>query len=106
MKKIIAKLKSLDKGTIIRTVLQILIYINQIVAIIGRTSYADAAWYQWTTLILTIVITALSYWYNNDWSSAAQTVRDIFDMLSDGKITKEEIDDFIKKHSKDSSSNE
>ncbi len=102
MKKIIEKLKSLDKGTVIRTVLQILVYINQIVALIGRTTFANAVWYQWVTLGLTIAITGLSYWYNNDWSSIAQVTRDIFDMLEDGKITKEEIDEFIKKHRKDS----
>lgn len=106
MKKIIAKLKSLDKGTIVRTVLQVLAYINQIVALIGRTSFADAVWYQWMTLGVTIAITAFSYWYNNDWSSIAQITRDIFDMLSDGKITKEEIDEFLKKHKKDSDNNE
>lgn len=106
MKKIIDKIKSLDKGTVIRTVLQALVYINQIVALIGRTTFANAVWYQWMTLGLTIAITALTYWYNNDWSSAAQTVRDIFDMLSDGKITKEEIDEFIKKHKKDSNNDD
>lgn len=101
MKKIFQKLKSLDKGTIIRTVLQILVYINQIVALIGNTTFAATPWYQWTSLIVTILITAITYWYNNDWSNGALLVRDIFDMVKDGKITKEEIDNFINAHKKE-----
>ena len=106
MKKIIEKLKSLSKGTIVRTILQVLVYINQVVAIIGRTTFAEAVWYQWVTFGLTVAITAFSYWYNNDWSSTAQICSDIFNMLSDGKITKEEIEEFIKKHSKGSDNND
>lgn len=98
MKKIIEKIKSLKFGTILRTILQILAYANQIVAIIGRTSYADAAWYQWLSIGITIAITILSYWYNNDWTKLAQMSGSVFDMLKDGKITKDELKDFINKH--------
>lgn len=99
MKKIIEKIKSLKTGTLVRTALQILAYINQIVAIAGNYSFAkDQPWYMWVSLALTIVVTVLSYWYNNDWTKLAQTTGDIYDMVKDGKITKEELDEFVEKH--------
>lgn len=92
------KLKNIDKGTLIRTILQVLVYINQIVALIGQSSYANALWYQIVTVVLTILITVFTYWYNNDWSNFALLTRDVFDMLKDGKITSEEMNEFINKH--------
>lgn len=101
IKKIIEKLKSLSTGTAIRTVLQILIYINQFIAILGSSSFAASPVYQWISFGVTLVITALTYWYNNDWTKAAQTSEEIFDMLKDGKITYEEMKKFIDEHNKE-----
>ena len=92
------KLKEVDFGTLVRTILQFLVYVNQIVAFLGRTTFADSVVYQWISLLLTIVITALTYWFNNDWTSRALLSRDFYDMLKDGKITKEEAEEFIKKY--------
>lgn len=103
-KKIIDKIKSLDKGTICRTVLQIATYVNQLIALVGMTSFASSPVYQWITFGVTLVVTAVSYWYNNDWTNFAQLAGEILDMLSDGKITKEELEEFIQKH-KDSKEN-
>lgn len=91
-------MKKVDIHTIIRTVLQGLAYVNQFIAILGNSSFASSPVYQWISFGITVVVTLLTYWYNNDWSNAAITVRDIFDMMKDGKITKEEVDDFIKKY--------
>lgn len=99
-------LKKLDKGTICRTVLQILAYANQIVAIVGHTSFASAAWYQWLTVIITIVTTAVTYWYNNDWTNFAHLSSDIFEMLKDGQITEEELKEFKEKHKKNQNNKE
>ena len=101
IKKIIEKLKSLSAGTTIRTILQILIYINQFIAILGSSSFASSPVYQWISFGVTLVITALTYWYNNDWTKAAQTSEEIFDMLKDGKITYEEMKKFIEEHNKE-----
>lgn len=101
MKKIIDKIKSLKSGTLVRTLLQILAYVNQVVAIAGNYTFAkDQPWYMWISFILTIAVTVLSYWYNNDWTTLAQTTGDIFDMVKDGKITKEELEEFVNKHKK------
>lgn len=97
-KKIIDKIKSLDKGTICRTILQIATYVNQVIALVGMTSFASSPVYQWITFGVTLVVTAVSYWYNNDWTNFAQLAGEILDMLSDGKITKKELEEFIQKH--------
>lgn len=93
--------KKMKLGTIIRTILQVLTYINQIVAIvfqsIGKT---DNPVYLWISVIITVIVTTITYWYNNDWSNLAKTTGEIFDMVKDGKITKEELDNFINSHKK------
>lgn len=95
------KLKELKTDMILRTVLQVLAYINQAIAIIGQSSFASAAWYQWLSLGLTVVITVVTYWYNNDWTNLAISTGDIYDMVKDGEITQEELNDFIEKHKKE-----
>lgn len=99
MKKFFEKLKSLDKGTIIRTIMLVLSVANQIVAIIGSFSFAkDAAWYQILSVIVTALVAAVTYWYNNNWTKAAQLGEDIIAMIKDGKITNEEAEQFIRDH--------
>lgn len=98
MKKLIEKLKALDKGTIFRTILLVLGWVNQAIALIGSTTFASAAWYQITSLVITIAISAVTYWYNNDWTNGALLARDVFDMVKDGKITEDEIKKFIDAH--------
>ncbi len=93
--KIITAIKSTDKGTIYRTIVQILAYINQLVAVIGSTSFASHPAYQWISFIVTLVSTTVSYWYNNDWSNGAILVGRLFKMLRDGKITQNEIEEFM-----------
>lgn len=100
MAKFLEKIRKLDKGTIVRTILLVLGWANQIVAIIGSTSFASATWYQIVSVVLTVLISGITYWYNNDWTQGALLTRDLFDMLQDGKITKEEVEEFIAKHSK------
>lgn len=94
-KKIIDGLKSNDRGTVFRTVLQILAYINQLIALIGRTSFADAAWYQWVSVGITFAITAVTWWYNNDITSAAKWGSKVMDALKDGKLTEDEVKDLL-----------
>lgn len=99
-KKIIDKINSLDTGTKVRTLISALAYINQIVALIGMNSYAMSPVYQWISFGLTIVISIVSYWFNNDWTEFAQLAGTILDMLQDGKITAEEVWKFVEKHNK------
>ena len=100
MKKILDTIRRLKAGTVIRTILQVLVYVNQAVALLGNTTFANNIVYQWISFALTVVITALSYWYNNDWTQFAHMSSDIFDMLKDGKITPQELEDFMAKYGK------
>lgn len=93
-------IKSPKIGTIVRTILQVLAYANQVVALIGQTTFASAVWYQWVTFGLTVAITIISYWYNNDWTNFAKVSSEIFDMLKDGKITEDEVKKFVDNHNK------
>lgn len=106
MKKFIEKIKSLKFGTIMRTILQILVYANQILIFIGKTPWATHPIYIWVSFAVTILVTLASYWYNNDWSKAAQISGEILDMLEDGKITKEEMQAFIDKRRAEKASKE
>lgn len=92
---VIAGFKSDDRGTKFRTVLYILAYVNQVVALIGHTSFAAADWYQWLSLGVTFVITAVTWWYNNDITSAAKWGSKVMDALKDGKITVEEVQELL-----------
>lgn len=98
MKFIFEKLRSLSKGTWLRTILQILAYVNQFLIMIGQSPWGQDPIYIWVSFGVTVLITILSYWYNNDWSKLAQSTSRIFDMVKDGKITKEEINEFINEH--------
>ena len=101
MKNLVKKLKSLDKGTICRTILQGVAYINQFVAVLGYSTFASSPVYQWVTFGLTIVTTLVSYWYNNDWTDIAKTTGEIYDMLADGKMDLDEINKFVNEHKQD-----
>lgn len=99
--KIIEKIKTLSAGTIIRTIFQFLAYINQVVALLGQYNFfgfADNKVYQIVSLVLTIVVTAFSYWYTNDWTKAAQLADEVYNIVKDGKVTKEEVTEFVDKH--------
>lgn len=98
MKKFWEWLKSLDKGTILRTILQALAYVNQLIAIIGASSFANAEWYQWVSLGATFLTTVFSWWYNNDFTSAAQWGTKVLNALADGKITEEEVKELLEAH--------
>lgn len=95
------KKRPITMGTLLRTVMQILAYLNQIIAVVGSTTFASASWYQWVSVAVTILITIVSYWYNNDWTNLAKTTNDIFNLVKDGKISRDELESFIKKHERE-----
>lgn len=100
MKKFIEKLKSIKKSTLLRTVLQLLVYVNQLLILINQSPMGNNPIYIWISFGVTILVTALNYWYNNDWTNLAQIAGSLFEMLKDGKITKEEVEEFLKNHNK------
>lgn len=98
MKKFIETLKRVDKGTIIRTVTLILAIANQVVAIIGASTFADATWYQVLSIVVTAITALISAWENNDWTYFASLGTGVLDALEDGKITADEVLELLDKN--------
>ena len=97
MKKIIEKIKTLDKGTIIRTILLICALANQIVAIVGMTSFASSPTYQAITVIVTVIVSTITAWKNNDYTHIAQLAGRVLTALRDGKIEEDEVNKILEK---------
>ena len=97
IEKVKAKIKMVDWGTILRTALFYLSLANEVVACIGKTSFASAEWYQWLSLGLLAATGIVAWWYNNDYTNFAVIARDIFDALKDGVIEKTEIKAILEK---------
>ena len=91
MNKLKEKIKNLDKGTLIRTAALIAAIVNQIVAVIGATSFADAMWYQILSISATIITAVIAAWENNDFTYFARLGTKVIDALKDGKITPDEV---------------
>lgn len=88
-------LKKFDKGMICRTILQILAYVNQVIAVFSTASFAQNLWYQIISLVATLVTSAVTYWYNNDWTALAILTGKVFTALKDGKIDKNDLEQFM-----------
>lgn len=97
MKKIIEKLKTVDKGTIIRTVTLILALANQFIAVVGASSFASATWYQIASLVITVATALFTGWKNNDWTHFAQLGTGVLNALKDGKVTEDEVKALLEK---------
>lgn len=98
IEKIKAKLATVDKGTIIRSVTLVLAMANQVIAIVGSTTFASSMWYQVASLVVTVITSLISAWKNNDWTYYAKLGTGVLDALKDGKITVEEVQELLNKH--------
>ena len=101
MKAFFEKFKMRDKGTILRTIFLILSLINYVTSMVGKKYWGSGSIYEYVSLGIFVLMVVISYWYNNNWTGFASIANDIFNRLSDGKITEEEIIDFRNKHKKD-----
>jgi len=93
MKKLLDRIKSLDKGTIIRTLVLIVTIINQVVAFISQSS----RWYLGLSIAALVVSAVIAWWENNDITPAAQLATKILNALQDGKISAEEVKELLDK---------
>ena len=91
MNKLKEKIKNLDKGTVIRVAALAAAILNQIVAVIGATSFADALWYQILSISATVITAIIAAWENNDFTYFARLATKVLDALQDGKITPDEV---------------
>lgn len=70
---------------------------NQFLIMFGQDvlPFTEDMTYQVISLIVTVIISAINAWYNNDVSETALLCGRVFDALSDGKITEEEIEKIL-----------
>ncbi len=97
IKKLVEKIKALDKGTVLRIAALVIALANQVIAVLGATTYANALWYQITSIIITAATALFTAWKNNDFTDAAKLGTKVLKALKDGKITPDEVVDMIKK---------
>ena len=89
--------KNIKAATIARLAALLVALANQCLAIFGRGTlpFTENMAYQTISLLSVIVIAAINAWYNNDISKVALLCGGVFDALSDGKITEEEIEKIL-----------
>lgn len=84
------KIKSY-KSTILRSVLVGCIIANHIVAVLRATSFASQPAYQIGSIVLTIIMSVITVWKNNDFTYLAQLGSGIMHVLEDAEIVIEEL---------------
>ena len=99
MKTLFQKIKTLDLGVIARSIMLILAYVNQMIAVIGMQSFATSMTYQVLSLILTLAASTLAAWKNNDFTHLAQLAGKVLKALKDKKLDEKEIQDLLDKAS-------
>jgi SPP1 family holin len=93
MKKLLNRIKSLDKGTMIRTLVLIVTIINQVVAFISQLS----GWYLGLSITALVISAVIAWWENNDITPTAQLATKILNAMQDGKISAEEVKELLDK---------
>ena len=90
-------------STIARIASLVAALINQCLAIFGKGAlpFTEDAVYQIVSLLATVVIAAINAWYNNDITRIARLCGGVFDALSDGKISEDEIKAILEKDAND-----
>lgn len=70
---------------------------NQFLVMFGQDilPFTENMAYQVVSLVAVVIISAINAWYNNDISKVALLCGRVFDSLSDGKITEEEIEKML-----------
>ncbi len=94
---------NIKMSTIARVAALAVALINQCLALFGKGAipFSENMAYQVVTLLATVVIAAINAWYNNDFTRVARLCGGVFDALSDGKISEDEIKAILEKDAND-----
>ena len=89
--------KNIKPATIARIGALLVALVNQCLVMFGKDilPFTEDMTYQVVSLIAVVIISAINTWYNNDISKIAILCGGVFDALSDGKITEEEIEKML-----------
>ena len=84
-------------STIARIGALLVALVNQCLAIFGKDvlPFTEGMAYQVISLGATVVIAGVNAWYDNNISKIALICGRLFDALSDGKITEDEIENLL-----------
>lgn len=98
--KIIETLKKIPARTYISAVMVIIVIINYILTALGKPIInlgEDVITYGVNT-VLNLIFIGFSMWKNNSITDNAIVADEVLYMLRDGKISKDELETFIKNH--------
>lgn len=101
--KIIETLKKIKPHTWVSIVMVIIAIINYVLTAMGKPIInlgEDAITYGVNT-VLNLIFIGFPMWKNNSVTENAIIVDDVLYMLRDGKISKEELEQFITEHKSD-----
>ena len=90
MKKIIEKLKSIDKGTLIRTAALAATLLNDLAVVIVTIAGEGHPAYIIISFLASVAAALVAGWKNNDWTKAAQIGTKLMRFIKGGKYTTEE----------------
>lgn len=83
----------MTKETLARTIALAVVLINQILVAFGFNPlpFDQATTYTYASTIITIVVSLITYWYNNSSTKPAIDADKVLTLLRDGSVTMEEI---------------
>lgn len=87
--------------TYISIVMLLFLIINNISVYIGGSpiiQFSEDTITDAVNIILNIVFICYTFWKNQSFTSAALAADDVLTILKDGKVTREELEDFIEKY--------
>ena len=88
-----SKQGNLKVGTVVRLIVLVIAWINQIGVMFGLYTIPAAnenVTYLIATIV-TVVVSLVSYWKNNSWTTSANTADDIMAMLKNTGVTREQL---------------
>ena len=93
-------LKNIQPHTYVSIVMVVLVIINQFLIMSGNPiiNFGEQQITYWVNTMLAIVGIVYPAWKNNSITDFAKICDTVLFMLRDGRITKEEIEEFINKH--------
>lgn len=90
MNKIIEKLKSIDKGTLIRTAALAATLLNDLAVVIVTIAGEGHPAYIIISFLASVAAALVAGWKNNDWTEAAQIGTKLMRFVKNGKYTADE----------------
>lgn len=99
--KVFNIMKCIKPHTYVSILMILFLIINTISVYVGESpiiQFSEESVTDAVNIILNIVFICYTFWKNQSITSAALAADDVLTILRDGKITREELEDFIEKY--------